>query len=103
VRKNEPREGKKVVKKNGRVAVVLDVSGSMGFIDLFTLGEKLCKCDQFKLGNRCQTSLLQELSEKYEEVLFLTDGFIEPSWEVILASNVKVVKLNFMRGVLEVT
>jgi len=83
------------MKRNGRVALVVDTSGSMGFVDYFSLGMKLQSIQAIHLDNFCNTKELEALAEKYEEVVFVTDGVIEPSWTIILNtySNIKVVRV----------
>jgi len=66
-----------------KIAIVLDTSASMGnSVEVFTLDY---------VG---WVEKLRELLTQFEEIYFFTDGLLPPSWEIILNSRIRVVKVS---------
>lgn len=76
-----------------RTAVVIDVSGSIGdLIYVYGLDHKLRLVTIKSMGG-CDVAKLNELSKKFDQVYFFTDGLFSVNWNCILDPKITVINV----------
>jgi len=77
-----------------KVAIVLDTSGSMGRVDLFSLGHILKEIRYVPQATAPSLEELGELTKEYDLILFVTDGYFDPAWILMLDNKIQLIKID---------